>query len=296
MFKIQQLTTEFSFQSHFMDIDGVKIHYLDEGAGDPVVFLHGMPTWSYLWRNVIPTVAQHNRCIAPDLVGMGLSDKPNIDYTVFDHIHYITKFLDQLDLHNLTLVMHGWGSVIGFHYAMQHQDRIKGLVFSEAQIRPLRQWSDLSLPLQHFFSLIQDEEHANKEIIENNYLVETMLPTGTIRAISDEEMNYYRKPFLTPESRKPLLQYVRDFPKGNNKPEDVLALIRDYSEQLEKSPIPKLMFYAIPGFITTVDDLSWAKAHLLNLELIDLGEALHFVPESVPLLFANELVEWYQRL
>jgi haloalkane dehalogenase len=296
MVKTKQLTTEFPFESHFMEIDGAKIHYVDEGSGDPVVFLHGMPTWSYLWRNIIPTISSQCRCIAPDLVGMGLSDKPKIDYTVFDHIHFMTKFLDKLNLKNLTLVMHGWGSVIGFHYAMHHPERMMGLVFNEGHIRVVKKWDELSLPVQQFLSLIRDDEHAYEEIINNNYLVETMLPTGVTHPLKEQEMKRYRQPFPTPESRKPLWQYIHEFPKGNGKPEDVVALISEYSERLQKSQLPKLMFYAVPGFMTTIDDVSWAKNHFPHLELIDLGEALHFVTESVPLLFANEFIEWYQRL
>ncbi len=296
MLKNAEPTTEFKFKSHFLEIEGSKIHYIDEGAGDPVVFLHGIPTWSYLWRNIIPTVATQCRCIAPDMVGMGLSDKPDINYTVFDHIQYMTRFLDKLDLNNITLVMHGWGSVIGSHYAMQHQDKIKALVYYEPHLKPTKKWDELSLPVQQFLSLIQDEDHAYEEIIENNYLIETMLPTSVIRPLDNKELEQYRRPFKTPESRKPLLQYVRDFPKGNGQPEDVLALISEYSEQLKRSPIPKLLFYAVPGFITTISDVSWASENLPNLDLIDLGEALHFVPESYPFLFANEFIEWYQSL
>lgn len=290
------LTSEFNFKSRYMDIDGINIHYIEEGSGDPIVFLHGIPTWSYLWRNVIPTLASHGRCIAPDLVGMGLSDKPDIEYTIFDHINFITKFLDKLNLKNVTFVMHGWGATIGFHYAMQHQQQIKGLVFSEAQIRPVTQWDRLSLPVQQFLSSMRDEQHGKEEILDNNYLVETILPTGVIHPLSEAELNQYRRPFPTPASRKPLWQYICDFPKGNGQPADVVALIREYSNRLIESPVPKLLFYAVPGFITTIDDVLWAKENLPNIEIIDLGEALHCHPESNPLLFANELVEWYDRL
>ncbi len=296
MVMTSKLTCEFAFKSHYQTVDGVKIHYVDEGAGDPIVFLHGVPTWSYLWRNVIPTVAQNARCIAPDLVGMGLSDKPNIAYTLADHLHYITQFLNALNLKNITLVMHGWGSVIGSHYAMQHESRIKGLVFYESHIRPPLESDTLSLPIQQFLSLIRDEQHGYEEVIENNYLIETLLPSGLIHDLSEAAMNQYRRPFPTPESRKSLLQYVRDFPKGNGEPKSTVDFIHDYSERLKQSLVPKLMFYGIPGLLTTIADVKWAKDHLPNLEIVDLGEALHLAPESAPLLFANELVEWYERI
>lgn len=294
--KTSKLTDDYSFDSKSLDIDGVKINYIDEGSGDVVVFLHGMPTWSYLWRNVIPTVATRYRCIAPDFVGMGLSEKPDIEYTIFDHIHYITRFLQELDLGKVTLMMHGWGSVVGFHYAMQHPDKIKGIAFNESHFRPDTQWGGLSLPVQQFLSLIGDEAHAYEELIKNNYLVETLLPTGVIRPLSEKEMNYYRKPFPSIVSRKPLWQYIREFPKGDGQPTDVVALIREYSGLLEKSDVPKLLFYAVPGFMTNIEDVMWAKQHLPNLELVDIGEALHFSPEGHPLLLANELLEWLERI
>lgn len=291
-----QLTNEFKFQSHFKEIDGSKIHYIDEGSGEPILFLHGMPTWSYLWRNMIPVIARKYRCIAPDLVGMGLSDKPDIQYTVFDHIHYITKFIDSFGFDKLTIVMHGWGSVIGFHYAMHHEGLIKSLAFLEAHIRPVTHWDSLSLPVQQFLSLIRDEVHGKLEVLENNYLIEVILPSGVIQPLSEEAMAQYRKPYPTVSSRKPLWQYIHEFPKGNGEPADVVALIREYSNRLKHSDVPKLMFYGVPGLMTNIEDVQWAKENFPNLELVDLGEVMHFAQECCPLLMANELVEWYETL
>lgn len=294
--KKTQLTNEFLFQSHYKEIEGLKIHYVDEGSGEPIIFLHGIPTWSYLWRNVIPVISQKYRCIAPDLIGMGLSDKPDIQYTVFDHIHFMTQFLDSLDFEKLTLVMHGWGSVIGFHYAMQHEKRIKGLAFLEAHIRPVTHWDALSLPVQQFLSLIRDEEHGKVEVLENNYLIETILPSGVLSPLSADIMAHYRKPFPSVASRKPLLQYIHDFPKGNGEPADVVALIREYSNRLKNSDVHKLMFYGVPGFMTNIEDVQWAKENFSNLDLVDLGEVMHFAQECCPLLMANEFLEWYENV
>lgn len=288
--------SEYPFKSNTMTVDGVDIHYVDEGQGDPIVFLHGIPTWSYLWRKMIPTIAQKARCIAPDLVGMGLSGKPDIQYTVFDHIHYITGFLDKLNLENITLVLHGWGSTIGFHYAMRHESQLKGIVFNEAHIRPPHEWDALSLPIQQFLSLIRSQDHGRHEVIENNYLIETLLPTGVLHPLSEEDMEQYRRPFPTAKSRQPLWQYVSDFPKGDGKPEDVVALISEYSDRLKESPVAKLMFYGVPGLLTTIEDVMWAKENFPNLDLVDLGESFHLAPECSPLLFANEIVEWYERI
>ncbi|MEL7232893.1 MAG: alpha/beta fold hydrolase, partial [Chloroflexota bacterium] len=135
------ISTDFPFESRFVDVHGSKMHYVDVGEGAPVLFLHGNPTSSYLWRNIIPHMSDHARCIAPDLIGMGKSDKPDIPYRFDDHYRYITGFIEALDLTNITLVIHDWGSALGFHYAMQHEDNVKGVAFMEAIVRPMS-WSD----------------------------------------------------------------------------------------------------------------------------------------------------------
>jgi len=136
-----------------MEVLGSNIHYVEQGQGDPIVFLHGMPASSYMWRDVIPKLAGSARCIAPDLIGMGQSDKPDIEYTVFDHIKYIEKFIEELGLENMTLVLHGWGSVIGLDYAMRHPEKIKAIAFYEAHLAAFQDWSHLSLPLQELEAL-----------------------------------------------------------------------------------------------------------------------------------------------
>lgn len=291
----EKISSDFPFESKYVDVLGSKIHYVDEGSGDPMLFLHGVPTSNYVWRNIIPILSQDARCIAPDLIGMGKSDKPDIGYSIFDHIRYIEAFIEALQLKNITLVLHGWGSLIGFHYAMNHQENIKGIVFYESHVRPTLEWDMLSLPVQQFASLFSDEQRSYEEVIKNNFFIKTALPSGVLRKLSDEEMIHYSEPYSTHESRKPLLQYVHEFPVGNG-PNDVVDLIKDYSNKLKQSNTPKLMFYAVPGFITTIDTVQWAKDNLSHLEAVDLGEAMHFVQETNPKLFGNELLEWYREI
>lgn len=290
-----RISAKFPFESKFVEVNGSKIHYVDEGEGDVMLFLHGIPTSNYLWRNIIPQLSKNVRCIAPDLIGMGKSDKPDIKYSIFDHIKYIEGFIKALKLKNITLVMHGWGSVIGFHYAMEHPENIRALVFYESHVRATVRWDMLSLPVQQFASLFSDEETTYQEVMKNNFFINTALPTGILRDLKDEEFARYREPFETEESRKPLLQYIRELPVGNG-PDDVVEMMRDYSEKLKHSNIPKLMFYAVPGFITTIDTVKWAIDNLPNLEVRDLGEALHFVQETNPKLFSDELMDWYSTL
>jgi len=282
-------------ESHFLPVLNAKMHYLQQGEGDPIVFIHGMPTSSYLWRNIIPSLSCVANCIAPDLIGMGKSDKPDIEYRVFDHIEYLDAFINEMQLTNMTFVMHGWGSVVGFECARRHEENIKGLAFFESHIRPTTDWNMLSLPVQQLASLLSRPGASYRAVVQQNYLVDKLLPRGVIRPLSDEEMAHYREPFQTHESRKPLWQYIQDLPLGKG-PEDVIELIHGYSDWLQETSIPKLMFYAIPGFITTVDTVLWAKNHLSNLTLIELEDVLHFAQESAPDVFSEKLLNWYRSI
>src|SRR3990167_36477 len=283
------------FPSHFVMVKGAKIHYYDAGSGDPILFLHGIPTSAYLWRNIIPALSSSARCITPDLIGMGQSDKPDIEYTVMEHIDYIETFVDALKLKNITLVLHGWGSVIGFDYARRHEKNVKAIAFYESHLRPVMSWSELSLPVQQFATLLNRPGASYSAVVKQNYLVEKMLPRSMVRALTEEEMAHYRAPFSTPDSRKPLWQYVNELPLGNSSP-TIQDLMRKYSTFLQKTKIPKLMLYAIPGFMTTIEMVGWAKKNLPNIELAALDDAMHLAQESVPEQFSQALSQWYQSL
>ncbi len=293
MSQTYEITASFPFKSHFATVNGSKIHYIDEGSGQPIVFLHDIPTWSYIWRNVIPPIKNMARCIAPDLIGFGKSDKPDISYRVFDHIDYIEKFIEQLDLKNIILVLHGWGSVIGFEYFRRHPKNVKGIVFMEAHIRPPSGWDTLSLPVQELASIMSSPDGGYDVIMNSNYFVNKVLPSGVLRRLSEEEMLNYSAPFQSPGSTKPIWQYLQDLPLGDG-PDDVVELISKYSETLQKTNIPKLMLYAIPGYITTIATIEWAKENFNNLSTVDLGEGLHYLQETDPLQIAQEIINWYQ--
>ncbi|ACJ20284.1 haloalkane dehalogenase [Coxiella burnetii] len=280
------------YASRFVTVKGAKMHYIETGQGEPVLFIHGMPTSSYLWRNIIPKLADKAHCVALDLIGMGESDKPDIDYTVNDHISYVECFIEALGLRNITLVMHGWGSVIGFDYARRHPKNIKALAFFESHIRPTTDWDMLSLPVQQLATLLHRPGASYRAIVEQNYLINKLLPASMMRKLSDEEMANYRRPFLTKESRKPLWQYLQDLPLGDSK-RPVVKLIKNYSQWLKQAPQPKLMMYAVPGFVTTMATVQWAKEHLPNLTLVEFSDVLHFAQESIPDIFSEELRKWY---
>lgn len=288
------ISSDFPYTSRYVDVYGSKMHYIEEGEGKPILFLHGMPASSYVWRNIIPHLSGLGRCIAPDLIGMGKSDKPNLEYTVFEHIKYIEKFIEALDLKNLTIVMHGWGSVIGFDYAMRHENNCIGLVFYEAYLRSFHQ-DDVSLPLQEQLHTLEDNENIYDLIRDGTYFIDNMFPLEIIRPLNEIEMNYYREPFLSEGSGKLLQQYLKELPRPdrNNKVDELIAR---YSKKLSQSKLPKLMLYSIPGFITTIATVMWAKEHLPNLEIVDIGEELHYAQESDPVLMGESISVWLQSI
>lgn len=284
----------FPYESHYLDVYGSKIHFIEQGQGVPILFLHGIPASSYVWRNIIPHLSKLGRCIAPDLIGMGKSAKPDIEYTVFDHIKYIEKFIDALNLKNLILVMHGWGSIIGLKYAMDHESNCKGLVFYEAYLRPFN-GDDFSLPLQEQIHALEKSELMYDSNINGISYIDKILPQEMMHTLTKEEKSYYREPFLENGSSKPLQQYLKELPKPQRNSE-IDQLIADYSNKLIQSKLPKLMLYSIPGFITTIGTCMWAKEHLKNLEMVDVGEEFHYAQESNPTLMGEAISVWLQGL
>lgn len=281
-------------QSQYVDVYGSKMHYLESGSGQPILFLHGMPTSSYLWRNIIPHLDSLGRCIAPDLIGMGKSAKPDIEYSIFDHVKYIEKFIETLNLKNVILVVHGWGSVIGLHYAMNHEANCKGIVCYESYLRNFDE-EDISLPYQEQINILQEQDNISDLILNSTYFVDKILPQGIMQPLPEEDMSKYREPFLPKGSGKALNQYVKEMPNGSSNTK-IDKLIADYSKKLMRSKLPKLLLYSIPGFITTMATAIWARDNLPNIELIDIGEELHFAQESNPGIMGETISIWLQGL
>ncbi|MFQ5792030.1 MAG: haloalkane dehalogenase, partial [Acidobacteriota bacterium] len=240
-----QISPAFPFESHFVEVHGSRIHYVDEGGGDPVLFLHGNPTSSYLWRNILPHVTPMARAIAPDLIGMGRSDKPDIRYRFFDHSRYVEGFIEALGLENMTLVVHDWGSALGFHYARRHKSNVKGLAFMEAILRPVA-WNEFPGGFKMGFKLFRTPVAGWLLIVAMNVFVRQILPKATARKLTGEEMEHYAAPFPTFASRRPVLQWPREIPI-EGRPADVHEAVEAYSRWLLESELPKLFFHASPG-------------------------------------------------
>lgn len=273
-----------------INIEGSNIHYVEVGKGDPILFLHGIPASGFLWRKIIPHLASLGRCIVPDLIGMGRSDKPNIAYSYKDHIRFIDQFIENLQLKRLTLVMHGFGSIVGFDYATRHEKNCKGLVFYEAFLRSLSD-DEISLPYQEQLLTLQTLQEEDFTGMDGISFIEKTIPQYTMNKLSADEMEHYRSPFYNENANKSLWKYIKELPNGKNELDHFIA---DYTKKLTKSKLPKLMLYSLPGFITTVATVMWAKNHIPNLEIIDIGEELHMAQESNPEVFGEAISIWMQ--
>lgn len=285
-------TEDFPYESKYMEVNGNLIHYIDEGQGTPVVFVHGLPTWSYLWRNIIPFVSDSYRCIALDLIGMGKSDKPDIEYTVANHVDYFDEFMKQLDLEPCVIVCQGWGSLVSIDWAMRNQEKVKGLCVMEGYLVPPHDIRQVPLTVQEYQPLWEhDIPKAKRMVLEDNFLVESFLSIATLRTYSQKELSYYRLPFMTEDERKPLLYFVKEFPRPNENSE-VNERFERYSAELQKSTIPKLLFYGMPGWLMPVQQVMWCKDNFPNLTLMEVGESLHYLPEDQPQFIGEELRLW----
>ena len=268
-----------AYERHRIALLETEISYVDTGAGEPVVFLHGNPTSSYLWRNVIPHVEGLGRCLAPDLVGMGDSGAaPDGSYRFVDHARYLDAWFEALGLTNVTLVVHDWGSVLGFYWAYRHPERVRGIAYMEAVVRPLtwEEWRDES---RQIFQDLRSEA-GEEMVLEKNLFIEGILPSAVLRDLTEEEMNVYRRPYLEPgESRRPTLTWPRELPI-NGEPEDVVSIVDDYSKWLAQSDVPKLFVNAEPGAILTGSQREFCRTWPNQEEVTVRGA--HFVQEDSP--------------
>jgi haloalkane dehalogenase len=289
------ISAEFPFESRYIDVHGSRMHYIEEGTGEPILFLHGNPTSNYLWRNIIPHISGLGRCIAPDLIGMGRSDRPNIGYTYADHARYVDGFIQAMGIgENLTLVIHDWGSMLGFLWAAQNPDRVRAVAFMEAALRPLS-IKDMPGSLAMAFRLMRAPVTGWLMSGVGNIMINKMLPDLTHAKMSKEVHQTYKDAFPTVRSRRAVIQFPREVPL-DGKPAASLKAVETYVEWLKSTDVPKLMFHGGGGVAIKEAEVQWSRQHLSNLTLCDLGEAKHFVQESHPHKIGQEISRWMATL
>lgn len=291
------ISDEFPYATEFVEVLGARMAYTDVGEGAPFLLIHGNPTSSYLWRNVIPWLEPRGRVIAVDLIGMGKSDKPDIDYTYADHLRYLEGFIAALGLRDITLVVHDWGSALGLDYASRHEENVKGLALIEALVAPAMPTSYAEMPPEFadLFRALRDPVIGARMVIDENAFVEEILPSMIVRDLSETEMDAYRAPYLEPASRKPTLVWPNQIPI-DGEPPDVVAVVERYNAWLFDSEVPKLHLYASPGVINPPDVVEYLAQRLANYESVYIGQGLHFVQEDHPEAIGRAIADWSRRL
>ena len=290
----KEISAAFPFESKYVEVNGSQMHYIEEGEGDPILFIHGIPTSSYLWRNVIPHISDNGRCIAVDLIGMGKSDQPEIDYDFFSIYDYLEGFIEKLELKNVTLVIHDWGSGLGFHYAHLHKENVKGIAFMEAMVS-IPDVKEMPFGTKMGLRMMRSKVFGPFMVSRANLMFKKIIPDLTMRKLTDEEMAYYESPYPTAKSKKILLWGPRAIPfKGS--PAAVEKEVRSYIQWLTETEIPMLGFEVKDGVGLPPHQAQWAKDHIKQVEFVDLGEGIHFVQEDYPHEIGEAIAEWYGRL
>ena len=281
----------------FIEVNGRQMAYVEMGSGDPIIFQHGNPTSSYLWRNIMPHLADQGRCIAVDLIGMGDSEKldnPGPDsYRYTEHRDYLFAAWEALGVReSVTLVIHDWGSALGFDWAHQNPDAVHGIAFMEGIVCPMSwdDWPDAVTPLFQGFR----SESGEEMVLEKNIFVEKVLPGSVLRGLKDAELAVYRRPFESPgEDRRPTLTWPRQIPL-DGEPADVSGIVADYSEWLSDSDLPKLFINAEPGAILVGKQREHCR-RWNNLSEVTVPGS-HFLQEDSPHEIGEAIADWRRQI
>ena len=280
-----------------LEVEGLQMAYVEEGEDDPIVFLHGNPTSSYLWRDVMPHLRGQGRLIAPDLIGMGdsakLPDSGPDRYTLTEHQDYLFALLEALNVtSNVTLVLHDWGSALGFHWTEHHAQAVKAVAYMEAIVRPLT-WADFPNSVRDVFKGFRSPA-GEKMVLEQNIFVEGVLPGAIMRRLEPEEMAEYRRPYTTPgEDPRPMLSWPRQIPI-EGEPANVVAMVESYGRFMEASPVPKLFVNAEPGALLRGEVRDYCRGWPNQKEVTVPGT--HFIQEDSGDAIGKAISDWMKRL
>ncbi len=284
------ISSDFNFESRFIEVNGTQIHFIERGTGQVFLFIHGNPTWSYLWRNIIPPVSSLGRCIAFDLVGFGKSARPDISYRFLEHYRYVEGFISRMGLKDIVLVGHDWGGVLGFYYAMNHPENIKGIACMETFPFTFS-WDYFPLKFRLGFRLFRTPLIGKFLIMGLNVFVNRLLPASVYRGISREAHKEYQKMFPTIRSRYPVYVWPNELPIVGSENETFRA-IKKIEAFLSECSFPILLFTARPGGIIRQERITWFSNTVSDLTIKDIGNGIHFVQEDNPSAIAEGIVEW----
>ena len=281
-----------SWNKKYIDVLGKQIAYVEMGEGDPIIFQHGNPTSSYLWRNIMPQLQSLGRCIAMDLIGMGdsekLEDKGNMTYSYDTHKKYFDGFLDAIGVEsNATLVIHDWGSALGFDWANDFPQKVKAICYMEGIVQSM-EWVDWNEDAKGIFQGFRSPA-GEEMILEKNLFIEAVLPGSILRKLSDAEMNEYRRPFNDKKSRRPTLDWPRQIPLENDPPE-ICRIVDSYSQWMAENNIPKLFINAEPGAILIGKQREFCRTWKNQKEVTVKGS--HFIQEDSPNEIGNAIFDW----
>ena len=281
-----------NWNKKYIDVSGKQIAYVEMGEGDPIIFQHGNPTSSYLWRNILPQLQSLGRCIAMDLIGMGdsekLKDAGSMTYSYATHKKYFDGFLDELGIkNNATLIIHDWGSALGFDWAQNNSEKVKAICYMEGIVQSMK-WEDWNEDARGIFQGFRSPA-GEEMIIEKNLFIEAVLPGSILRKLSDEEMNEYRRPFKDKKTRQPTLDWPRQIPLENEPPE-ICKIVDSYSQWMAKNDLPKLFINAEPGAILIGKQREFCRTWKNQKEVTVKGS--HFIQEDSPNEIGSAIFDW----
>ncbi len=279
-----------------IDVLDSTMAYEEAGAGTPLVFLHGNPTSSYLWRRVLPQIGGPGRCLAPDLIGMGRSGKPDLPYRFADHARYLDAWFDRLALDGVVLVGHDWGGALAFDWAARHPGRTRGVAFMETILRPMS-WEEFPAGARSRFESFRTPGVGETMVLDENVFIEQSLRMTVLTGLSDEDLEAYRAPYPTRDSRRPMLEWSRAMPL-DGEPADVVDRIEAYDDWLATSAdVPKLLltFDTSPTLMIGAEMTAWCATNIANLEIEHCGAAGHLAPEDQPEAIAAAITTWADR-
>ena len=291
------ISEELNIPRHEVTVLGSKMSYLEQGNGDPVLFIHGNPSSAYLWRNIMPYASSDHRAIAVDLIGMGHSEKPQIGYTFQDHAQYLEAFIQALDLTNITIVAHDWGAALAWDFARRHPDKVSKLAFMEGVLPPAfpqASYEAMGEEMGGMFKAMRDEQQGYKMIMEGNMFVKGTLPQMINRPLGDQAQSEYGVPYQTIESRLPTWAWPKEVPIGGE-PASNVALMNDIKNFMSETDMPVLLAYAEPGVLVPPQAVPYYTDLISNIETAFIGQGLHFIQEDQPDSIGRAIQDWLRR-